>query len=266
MTTVISTDLVTGAVSTTQPLTYARIGYQKITGTITASTSVTGFPASAANNPLTATFWKPSVLPASWELDAAGATDVNYIAIAAHTFGTDGTTCLSQYWDGAAWQDLEEVTPSDDSPILFIFDDQTATKYRIYLTGSTTPRVGVVYIGKLLEMQRSIYAGHTPITLTRRTEYKTNISENGQWLGRSIVRGGSNTSYSWSNLTPSWYRANFDPFVEAARTTPFFIAWNPSDYPDEVGYVWTTSDIEPANSGTRGFMDVSMKVEGLAVE
>jgi hypothetical protein len=268
MSVIISTDLILTPGPATEPLGHARIGYKKITGTIAASTFEAGFPASDADNEMTYNHWKPTAMPATWEIDAGSSVDANYIGIAAHTCGTDQTTVIAEYWDGAAWQTISSTLPAlnDDSPIMFIFNTLTRTKYRVRLTGSTTPRIGVIYMGVTLDMMRGIYGGHSPITLSRMTETRPVKSEGGQFLGRSIIRKGSFGSWSWNHLTPGWYRLNFDPFVEHARIKPFFIAWRPGSYPNEIGYCWTNDDIKPSNMGLVDLMEVSFSAEGLAVD
>jgi hypothetical protein len=121
-------------------------------------------------------------------------------------------------------------------------------------------------MGQALTMQRRIYQGHTPLTLSRDTELSNNVSEGGQYLGRSIIRKGASTSAQWTHLNASWYRANFDPFVKSARTNPFFIGWRPLQYPNELGFVWTDSDIAPQNTGPRDFMSVGVNFRGLINE
>lgn len=245
-------------------LTHARIGYAKHSGTITASTAAGGFPATAADNALTYSFWRPLTLPATWEIDFGTAKEVDYVGIAAHEFGTNGNTVTVQLWDGSGWIDIASTTPSNDSPIMFIVSEFAAQKVRLSIAGGTAPRVGVVYVGLSLTMERAIYGGHSPITLASVTSYTTNISESGQWLGRSVKSQGVATSYQWSNLTASWYREKFQPFVESAKTQPFFIAWRPETFPDEVGYCWTKQDIKPTNAGGRDLMSVTLNAEGLA--
>ena len=117
-----------------------------------------------------------------------------------------------------------------------------------------------------LAMQRAIYAGHSPITLSRKTVKRPTKSEFGQWLGSSTIRHGLKTSFEWKNLKAAWYREYFDPFVKSARTKPFFIAWRPSKFPNEIAYAWTSNDIKPSNMGILDYMDVSMSVEGYADE
>ena len=102
--------------------------------------------------------------------------------------------------------------------------------------------------------------------LGRTISKRPNVSAGGVFLGSSTVRKGVSTSFNWDNLTAAWYRANFDPFVLAAETTPFFIAWNSEEFPKEVGYGWTNETITPSNTGTRDFMSVSMTVNGVNYE
>lgn len=244
----------------------ARIGYESLSGTITATNQSQGYPASAAGNALTYSYWKPTSLPSYWEIDFGALQDIDYIGIASHSIGSSGCSCVAQYWNGSTWVELYSFAPGVDTPIMLLFNEVTTTKIRIGILSGNLPRVGVVYVGKVLTMQRPIYGGHSPITLTRTTVYKNNASESGQWLGRSIRRGGAKTEFSWDNLTAEWYRTNFDRFAGAARFAPFFIAWRPFTFANEVGYVWTNSDIKPTNSGIRDLMSVSISVEGLAID
>lgn len=267
MAVVLSPALVTNPALTDQPLFYPRIGWQKITGTISASSASAGYPAANADDPLTYNYWKPTALTATWEIDASQPTEANYIGIAAHTCGTDQATVTAQYWDGSAWQTLASSLPAsgDDSPIMFLFGQQNATKYRISLSGSTAPRIGVIYVGKTLDMPRGLAGGQPLITMQRKTTIQPNVSESGQFIGRSITRGGSTATYNFEGLNPDWYRSDFDPFVESARTDPFFIAWNPVSYTNEIGYVWTNQDIRPSFQGSL-YLQVGFSVEGLGVD
>jgi hypothetical protein len=263
MSVIISSDLVLSPDPGTEPLNFARIGYKKISGVITASTTDVGFNASNPDNEMTYSYWKPTTMPATWEIDTTSASDVNYMAIAAHTCGTDQASVKAEYWSGSVWVEIDEVLPADDAPLMFLFNTETRTKYRFTFTGSTAPRIGVIYMGVTLDMQRGIVGGEPLVTLNRQTAVRPIKSEGGQWLGRSIIRKGSTSSYEWQALDPDWYRANFDPFVEHARTKPFFLAWNPEDYSTEIGYLWTSQDINPSLMGVRDYMSVGFTVEGL---
>ena len=252
-----------------QPLTHARILYRTIwrkpAATVTASSEQAEFPASAAAHELTYEYWRPESLPATWEVDAGEACEVDSCGMAAHTLGTNQCTVEVQYFDGSDWQTVDDVAPGSNAAIMFLFEAQTASRWRIRVTGDSTPSVGVVFFGKTLKMARPIYGGHSPLNLSRETVREPNRSERGQWLGLSVNRRGVSAEFQWSNLKAAWYRANFDPFVEYATQSrgTFFIAWRPADYPKEVGYCWVDSDdITPQNSGRKDFVEVSMSVRG----
>lgn len=250
----------------TFPLTHARIGYQTFVpdSTLVASTEATGFPASAVALSMTYEKWKPTALPATLDIDAGTGVTASYLGIAGHTLGSTSATFKLEYsTDDVSYTEVDTVSPSDDTAILLLFDEVQARYWRLTITGSTIPEIAVVYIGEVLEMQRMIYGGHSPGTLSRQTDIRPARSEGGQFLGRSILRQGMATSFQWENLKAQWYRDNFDPFVEAARTQPFFIAWRPEDFPLEVLYCWTNSDISPTNQGVRDFMSVGFSVQGL---
>lgn len=231
------------------PLTHSRIGMDTITrtGTVTASSAVAGFPALSAANPLTYEFWRPvdvSAADAFWQVDAGEAVSVDYVGIAAHTLGGGATVVVQYSTDNVTYETVDSLTPTDNAPIMFLFPPQVAQYWRIVVQGADAS-VGVIYVGKVLEMERACYAGLSPIDLSRRTVIRPNISEGGQWLGRSIVRQGSAMSVAFRHLNYDWYEANFDPFVEEAREYPFFFAWRPDGYPDSLGYVWVNDDITP---------------------
>lgn len=234
---------------------------------ITVSTQAADFPGSSLANPLTAERWKPTAVPATVTIDVGEAVDADYIGMASHTFHQNGCVVTAQYSaDGATWTDIDQIAPGDGKPIMFIFGTITARYWRLYITGTSVPSLGVLYIGTLLVSQRGIYGGHTPITMGRNTKIIRNKTEGGQFAGISQIREGVSTTIELKHLTARWYRDEFEPFVIAARARPFFFAWRNQEFPQEVGYVWTTGDIVPSNMGIRDLMQVSFTVEGFSDE
>jgi len=265
---VISSDLVLSAqAGEVQPLTHARIMYQNLVpdAEVTGATESAGFEADATQSYSTYDRWLPTEIPATITYDFGELKDFDYIFIASHNLGSSAAAILPEYsLDGETWDEFSaERIPSNDSALAFLNSEVTGRYMRLTITSATTiPVIGVVMCGVALAMERAIYGGHTPVTLSRQTEMRPSQSEGGQWLGRSVVRKGYSTSYSWSNLTAAWYRANFDPFVKQARFQPFGIAWRPETFPDEVVYAWTNGDIAPSNTGTRNLMSVGMSIIG----
>lgn len=271
MAVIISGNIVLGEASDF-PLNHARILYRSLwrdpNATVTASSAALNKPAVAAANENTYERWQPTSLPATWTITLPVGRQADAIGIAAHTLGTNAVTVTLEYLDEGAWIAEKQFIPSTDETIMVLFPMRNAAGYRISLSGGTgIPSLGVIFVGRAMQMQRPIYGGHSPLNLSRETTTYPSGSEAGNWLGRSVIRSGYSTSFSWSNLTASWYRQYFDTFVRYSTQSkgPFFIAWRPSEFPSEVGYCWVSgSDISPSNSGTRNLMSVSMSVNAYA--
>lgn len=279
-----STYLTTAFVTQGTLLDHTRIGHASITRLVSDASTVSviggvadGSTAKAPAGTFTYDYWEPTELPAAWQIGDGLKADeehINYLGIAAHTLGTTGTTVRWQTKVGvAAWTTRHEFTPTDDTPIMVLdvldtnSDPDDGIRHRISLpsqSGSEMPKVGVVYMGQMLTMERGLYGGHTPSTLTPVATSLPIRSDAGQFIGNSIIRKGMKGSWSWSNLTASWYRANFVPFIEDFASFPAFISWRPSSYPDEVGYIWRGDRALPSgtNSGRAGLMDVTLTAEG----
>lgn len=250
------------------PLSHSRLGHQTYTrtGTASASTSATNFPASAPLNPLTYEFWRPTAMPATWTLDAGSTVSVNYFGIAAHTLGSNNCAVTIQSSpDNSTWTTIDSISPTSDAPLMFLFAPVSARYFRISITGSI-PSVGVVYVGTTLDMLRPCYGGLTPISLSRDTVIRPNRSEGGQWLGRTAIRSGSSMGVAYKNLENNWVRTSFRSFINDAVLYPFFFAWRPDNYPDDCGYVWVQDDIKPSNMGVNSLMQVAFEMQGLAIE
>ena len=273
---VISGALALSTTAAEQSLKYPRFGYANVLRqsdcTITASTEDGDNDGESVINGLTYDFWEPTAVPATLTFEFSEAVTADYCGIAGHTLTETGNQVELEYWDGlspGSWVSLGSVLPGSENgnkTIMFIFDEVTSSKFRITLsggTGTTMPSVAVVNIGSVLVSQRMIYGGHTPITLSKNTVIRPQSSENGQFLGRSIIREGASTTIALDNLTAPWVRSDFYPFMESARVYPFFFAWRPTvTYADEVAYVWTNGDISVTNKGQANLMTTSFKVEG----
>lgn len=252
-----------------EPLTHARIAHSGnwlAGGTATASTTDADFFANGPLNSLTYEKWKPTALPATWEYDHGSAAAVDYCVIGAHTMGTNGNTLEIQYWNGSAWVDVIPATAiADDSPIFAIFGEQTRQRWRIQISNGTVPTIGVVKFGTAMQMERPLYGGHAPLNMARQTTLRSNMSESGEFLGRTMQRVQLSTSYAWQHLSSAWVRANWYPFQRAIETEPFFIAWRPETY-SEVGLCQVDGTPVPENMGIRDLMSVEMEVRGYGYE
>lgn len=252
-----------------KPLTYARIAHSLnwlSGGAATASSTATGFFANAPLNTLTYERWKPSSVTATWEYDHGSSNECDYCCIAAHSMGSNGNSIQVQYWTGSAWADLCPVTAvSNDEPIMVIFEPETRQKWRISITGGTTPEVGVVKFGLAMQMQRPIYGGIAPIPMARQTILRSNYSETGEYLGRAKQSTYLAASYAWQHLTSDWVRANWPNFQQASEAEPFWLSWRPATFGD-VAYCQTNATPVPSNMGIRDLLSVSMDVRARGYE
>ncbi len=260
-----------GIITADNPL----IGYDNIvdTGSIASTTEDPDFPATNLANPATHLRW--AGLVSSPEADEyvtvtnTDAVDIDYIAFARHNFFTAQIAVSVEYLDMSASPDewVELIAPvilPSDGPALFRFPKLTYAAVRLRMqSGSAAPTMAVVYCGALLVIQRRLYVGHTPITMGRTINCASLRSVNGNFLGRIVLGRKVSTQAAFQNFTPDWYRTYMAPFVLAAEEIPFFFAWRPSSYPNEIGYAWLTQDPIPTNQRTNGMMQVELALEGV---
>lgn len=244
------------------------IGYVNVatSSNLSTTTANADYPATNLVNPATHLLWKGTSIVADEyiTIDLDGATDVDYIGIARHNFGTAGIEYAVETYDGATWTEVAAAIPANDTPIMVRFTKDSYEGVRIKLSpGTVVPQAAVVYAGELLVLPRRIYVGHTPMTMGRMTKKTVGQSEAGHYLGTVITGRSRKTSVSIENILPGWYRSNMDPFVEACEDAPFFFAWRPGTYPDEVGYAWLVGDVIPTNQRANGMMQVSLDLSGI---
>ena len=249
------------------------IGYDNVVGidNVAADSEQSGYPATNLANPATNLLWKSDSVSAQYvTIDVNALQSCDYIGIAGHNLGSADCALEieGQTASGGAWSSIvSEFSPADDKPVLktFTSDDYYGVRIKITPGGSTKPQIAVVYTGEIMQMQRNIYVGHTPITYARNVDTVSGFSESGQFLGRIIKATTYKSAVSMSNITKGWYRSTFDLFVLASKTRPFFYAWRLTDYATEIGYCWVTGGVPvPSNTGPNGMMSVSFNISGLA--
>jgi len=246
-----------------QPLTHARIAHSGnwlAGGTVAASTTDADYFADGPTNSLTYEKWKPTSLSATWEYDHGSAAECDYCVIGAHTMGTNGNTLQIQYYNGSSWTGVIPSTAiTTDMPIMAIFGAQTRQRWRIQVSNGTAPSIGVIKFGSALQMPQAIYGGHSPVDLARQTVLRTNISETGEFQGRSKIRATMQGAFDWTHIKADWVRTNWRPFQLAIETEPFFIAWRPETF-SEVALCYTTQSPTAANMGVKDYMQLGLQV------
>lgn len=247
-------------------LRYPRIAVTKRTGTVTASTEATDFPASRADTPHTYGGWKPTAVPATWEIDLGSDQVVNYCGIAGHNIGSSGGTVQVQYLDDssspATWEDLtDSETPSDDEAILFLFANTTAQQFRIRLSGSIAT-ISVIKFGVVHAPERGMRPSFGPAVWNPRTEYTNQVSEGGQILGRLKVRRGLRQTIQLNEVDASWAEANWPDLRADLENEGVFFSWAPEDQSEHVIYGMTRDEPSAEYSSFGGFVTISIPLAG----
>jgi hypothetical protein len=268
---VISDDIVLSAEETGITANNPRIGYHNLVteANVFADLEDPDFPAVNMANPATYIKWKGEETTSEQAVGMAlGAADtVNYFAIARHNLGTIGAEYVFSYSTngGGTWTALTTPRiPGDDYVIMHEFPDTFASHFKLEMTSNgDAPEIAVLYIGRITRLQRRIYVGHTPFPFGRNTTVSTGVSEEGEFLGRSVRRRMYESAVTMQNITASYYRSVIDPFFHAAASVPFFWAWRPSSYPLEVGYSWLEGDGKITNQRANGMVEIGFSMSGI---
>lgn len=269
---VISSSLVleaTGTEGANNPV----IGYEQLVTitNVTADSEDANSPVTNVANPATNLLWVSDSTSEQYLTVVHDRVDpIDYVGIAEHNLGSTGCQVsiegYSELDEGEpVWFELvESALLADDQPAIFRFEPQSLIGVRLKMTpDDTEPAIGVVYVGKLLVLPRPIYVGHTPITLGRNSQVMSAMSESGKFLGRVVMSESVSTSIQLQHLPRGWYRTYMKPFTDYAVENPFFFAWRPQEFPNEVGYAWLMGNPRPVNSQPEGFVEVELSVGGI---
>jgi hypothetical protein len=207
---------------------------------------------------------------------------INYVAIAGHNLGTIGAS-IGLFGDGnpsgdspaatASPSSQEWVTgfvPEDDSPLVIMFGEieaQPGDRHRAVLVlgnqSSTPMEIAVVYVGYATVLEDGIQADHTPLPLATVHDVVTGQSENGSFLGRIQIGQWQESTATIANMDTDWARDNMLPFMEHAAEEPFFWAWSPGNYPEEVSFAWLTNDPQLVFD-IDGYVSIDLGMKGIA--
>jgi hypothetical protein len=269
------------------PLNTPVFGWDSLitTGNITATSSDADRPVTNLANPSTALRWmaaeegSPLGPPAADQyitVTISQVDPIDYLAIAVHNLGSgsnpvsvEGTTDLDA--SPVLWTEL--ITPrmlANDDPVIFRFTPQSLAAIRLRIQPSmatvpTTPILGVMYVSKLLVSPRGTHQDYTPINLAKSVTAPIGVSENGQFLGRVVISQSRASPFALKHLTPTFYREEMQPMIDASKDTPLFFAWKPTEFPNDMGFVFITNDPMPSRSFDTGRMAVEFSMMGVAV-
>ena len=192
--------------------------------------------------------------------------NIDTVCIGAHNLV--GAT-VSAYYDpsntGFVMFAAGAITVNDNAIMIHTDTPVSAKKLKIKITGITGDfYVGSIYAGIALQMQRPFFGGHTPAVLARQANYYSSMTESGNFIGVEVRRRALESDAAWKNLTDTWYRQYFVPFLASAEVLPFYFAWNLKQYPTDVAYCKNITNVAPSYSGQRDLMTVGIPLVGIA--
>jgi hypothetical protein len=244
-----------------------RIAYDNLLekGTVTASSENAEYPVENCFDGNNADYFRPaSGGTVNIDLTLAVGRTANYFAFYAQNLFQLGGSIKLQYHNGSDYVDATSgISPGDNAPRIFFFDDTTATQWRIVVTCASVFSLGMVSFGEYLALQHGMYRDWTPPLLGRANQLLNSVSDSGAFLGRSIVSKGVRTTIKLQYATDAWVRDDWLAFVQHAEQKPFWFAPNVEDYPTEVALCWTDGDIPAPVHTHYGYMGVDVPIRGL---
>lgn len=236
---------------------------------VAASSEAVGFDVENAFDWLTFDFWKPTGSTSeTLTADMGSAAAADYWAVYAHDAHTQGATLqLRGSTDNFSASDVlvDSVAPASGAPIVRTFTSVSYRYWRLVIVGgSAASSIGVFSFGPRLDMPDGMQIGFTPPTMSYNDEVLNSESQGGAFLGRSIVRQGAEGRMQFELMTPAWVRSDWLPFLEHARIKPFFLSWDPTNYPAEAAYCWTDKQITPPQYSHANYMRATLAFKGLA--
>ncbi len=89
------------------------------------------------------------------------------------------------------------------------------------------------------------------------------MSENGEFLGRSVIRQGGTGKISINEMSDSWVRANWAGLADAIQTKPFFFQWDDANYDGETVLCWVKKMVPTPKYSAHGYLTATIDVNAL---
>ncbi len=197
--------------------------------------------------------------------------DVNSWGVYRHNFGAlgAGVTVEAEYsTDGSSWTTLgSQVAPAvGDFSTLFQIHGSTvmADFFRLSIVGATgNPIIANLFFGESLLVFGSPETGWVPPSVAFEDKFINNVSETGNFVGRSLIRKAMQTQFSISVVEANWVFANWEPLLQAVQAHPFYFSWDSANFPTDVAYCWTEGRIGKPAFSAPNHMTISLNFRAI---
>ena len=238
------------------------IGYNNLvkSGTLMGYTTAgaTGYEEENAQSWKTSSWWSTgSIGTSAYYIDMGAAVDIDSFGLAGHNLGDCGTTFLYVQYSATglfAGEQVNFYTPASvtNNNVIFKKQASVSARYWAFLIVTTTDvaYVGNFFLGEALSLERGLPEGFSPANLNRDRKIFNNMSEGGNYLGRSLMRKGSKIDINQPKITRAWIDANWATLADSIELYPFYFVWDYENYPLETAYCMANNITYPAYSDT----------------
>jgi len=208
--------------------------------------------------------WQPSAGGVQTvDVQLAAPVDCDYFAFYNQNIFSDGGSLSLQYFDGSVFVDLVTYTPTDNSPQLLTFTPVNADLFRIVLNSTNPTAISAASFGLSLTIPYGLDIGFNSPHNAQQYSDVSNISETGNFIGRSVFKEAISYSVSTQLLQYQWFIDNWRPFLRHAERRPFWFKWSNSTYTDETVYTWNDGKIPTPTPTDPHFISFTLPLLGL---
>ena len=205
---------------------------------------------------------------------------INSYGIARHNLGDEEMTIrLHSSTDfGASWTLYQPNGISsfysfsqENETMFFVGNDASVNAQTWRITIDNVPtfkqnniRIGNIFLGNSLKLFSPPDRGFVPPDLAMKDEFTSNVSEGGDYLGRTLLRKAAETQFKMSNVAESWVNDEWKACMRAVQEHPFYFGWDVVNHPLSVAYCYTERTIDHPKYSDSGFYTVPLKFRALS--
>lgn len=241
------------------------------------------FPSDNLLNQATHLRWRSQDTGVDMYLTVTGlTTDSNYVGLAGHNLSGFTLTVFGIGADspGGSVTVFPATVIDQNKPLIIEYQRGAYPTIQLKISGGPNSdttyirEIAVMHVGLLIRMGRGVKVDvdHAPITRTVKTDTFTGFSESGQFVGRLLRNQIWESKYEFSNIKDengfnggSELVGQLGTFIDTySPSYPFFIAWAPNDYANDVGFLWLMDQLTPTQNTVTRRWQMTINARGLS--
>lgn len=204
------------------------------------------------------TFWRPTPAGDAHVItcDLDGEQVVDAWAMAGND--ADGLVGMDT-WDGAAWVVFAEKIANGDGSVVYLKGAALSTT-KLRFRFASVSFVSLLWAGVDMVLPEGLRDGWSDPLLALRAVLNPEMSRDGIHLGTSVEQWTANLTMNIKSVEATWARDYWTPFIRACSTRPFFLHWNPVDWPASA-CLCTKAKFGSAAFSANGFVDLDVSFD-----